>query len=65
MANWREIIISGSDADLRSVSSSLTTIETALTSSGTTKLNLAVDSSETSIVVSRLMVHYSEITLKV
>ena len=51
MANWREIIISGSDADLRSVSSSLATIETALTSSGTTKLNLGTDVGVTDIVV--------------
>ena len=34
MANWREIIISGSDADLRSVTSSQADIKTGLTASG-------------------------------
>ena len=34
MANWRKIIISGSDADLRSVTSSQADIKTGLTASG-------------------------------
>jgi len=34
MANWREIIISGSDADLRSVTSSQADIKTGFTASG-------------------------------